>query len=149
LPGREAVPQDPKGAASAAALPVPPIVAQVEALVRAGKPTEAVLVAYRTAEEDVRRAFALTLPKQWTHREFVRRYLRADMGYVAVLLPQLHAIFEPVRYGGSSDVPLPVVTDLLRSLYHETALRRFLPARIGPGAAGPSPPTFSVVEKNP
>ena len=108
-------------------LPTPPIVGKVEALLGQGHSREAALIAYQTAEDDVRRAFGMKLPRQWTHREFLRKYLRADMGYVGVLLTQLHTIFEPIRYGVASDVPAALMTDLLRSLYQEPALRKFLP----------------------
>lgn len=125
----------------------PPLVARVEALVAQGNPVEAALLAYRTAEDDVRRAFGMNLPQQWTHREFLRRHMRADMGYVAVLLSQLYVIYEPVRYGGQRDVPVTHLVNVVRSLYQEPVLRNALTAftptstlggkeRFGSGAAG-------------
>jgi hypothetical protein len=131
----------------APAAPKSSLVARVEALVAQGNPVEAVLLAYRTAEDDVRRAFGMNLPPQWTHREFLRRHLRADMGYVAVLLPQLYAIYEPVRYGDQRDVPVTHLVNVVRSLYQEPVLRNALSAltpvsppgkkdRFGAGAVG-------------
>jgi len=101
----------------------PPILADVERLLAQGKVTEAIRVAYLTAEDDIRRAFALRLPRQWTHREFLARYLRPDMGYVTVLLPKLYALFEPARYGNGSIPAPPELMPLLRSLYQEPPLR--------------------------
>jgi len=101
----------------------PPILADVERLLSQGAVGEAFRVAYLTAEDDIRRAFGLKLPRQWTHREFLTRYLRPDMGYVTVLLPQLHALFEPARYGNSKDLPAAKLMPLLRALYQEPPLR--------------------------
>ena len=108
--------------------PPPPTVARVEALLREGKIAEAVRVGYLGAEEDVRRAFGLNLPRQWTHREFLREHLRTDMGYVAVLMSQLHARFEPVRYGREADPEGGPFLELLHALYQEPAIRRLFPA---------------------
>jgi hypothetical protein len=118
-------------------------VEKVETLFREGRSREAVMSAYSGAETDVRRSFGLTLPPQWTHREFLRKYLRADMGLVQVLLPQLYAIFEPVRYGGANEVPEPLVMDLLRSLYQEPALRRL------PNASGSAQGTLPAGRAGP
>jgi hypothetical protein len=100
-----------------------PILADVEALLARGQVAEALRIAYLTAEDDIRRAFALRLPRQWTHREFLARFLRPDMGYVSVLLPQLHALFEPARYGTPTGLTAKDVMPLLRSLYQEPPLR--------------------------
>ena len=102
----------------------PPILGRVDALFRAGRDTEAIRLAYQSAEDDVRRAFGLKLPKQWTHREFLERYLRPDMGGLVRLLPRLYAYFEPVRYGQAGTVPGPQVMELLRAIYEEPSLRR-------------------------
>jgi hypothetical protein len=100
-----------------------PVLADVERLLGQGKAAEAFRVAYLTAEDDVRRAFNLKLPRQWTHREFLRRSLRPDMGYVTVLLPKLHALFEPARYGPPGDLPASELMPLLRAIYQEPPLR--------------------------
>ena len=110
------------------AAPPPPTVARVEALLREGNVAEAVRIGYLGAEEDVRRAFGLSLPRQWTHREFLREHLRTDLGYVAVLLPQLHAVFEPVRYGQGANPEGGPFLELLRALYQEPAVLRLFPA---------------------
>lgn len=111
---------------------------EVDSILGQGDPVRAVLFAYSTAEADVCRAFGLKLPKQWTHREFLREHLRRDMGYVAIGLPQLYALFEPVRYGGSKDVPAASLRELVRSLYEEPALRSLpvAPPSTGSGGAG-------------
>jgi hypothetical protein len=101
----------------------PPILADVEQLLADGKTREAIRLAYLTAEDDIRRAFSLKLPRQWTHREFLGRYLRPDMGYVTVLLPKLHALFEPARYGDDQDLSGATLMPLLRSIYQEPPLR--------------------------
>ncbi|MGA8543323.1 MAG: DUF4129 domain-containing protein [Thermoplasmata archaeon] len=100
-----------------------PILADVETLLNNGKNAEAIRVAYLTAEDDLRRAFGLKLPRQWTHREFLARYLRPDMGYVTVLLPRLYALFEPARYGDGQGVSASTLMPLLRSIYQEPAFR--------------------------
>jgi hypothetical protein len=101
----------------------PPILADVERLLRDGKEAEAFRVAYLTVEEDIRRAFSMKLPRRWTHREFLARFLRPDMGYVTVLLPKLYALFEPARYGNPKALPASELMPLLRSLYQEPPLR--------------------------
>jgi len=99
--------------------PPPPVIAEVEALLGQGKLAEAVILGYLSAEADVRQAFGLQLPRNWTHREFLRDHLRPDMGYVAVLLPRLYAIYEPVRYGSARPIDVPAVRELVRAIYNE------------------------------
>ncbi len=132
----------------------PPILAEVDQLVAQGKTAEAVLLAYPTVVEDVRRSFGLRLPRQWTHREFLREQLRADMGYVTQLLPRLYALYEPVRYGPHRDVPAPLLRDLLRAIYAEAPMYNLYrystgAPRVGrAGDSGPPPrsrPTAGVV----
>ncbi len=119
-------PGRPTGPASKAPLDVspPPVLAKVEALIRSGRGSEAIVLAFRTAEDDFRRAFGLQLPKQWTHRELFERFLRRDMGYLVTLLPRLYAYYEPVRYGPADGVSTEGLMDLLRSIYQEPSLRR-------------------------
>jgi hypothetical protein len=120
-------PQGPAGDASPGPFPgavgPPAILAAVEELVRSGKVPEATRLAFLTAEDDVRRAFGMKLPAQWTHRDFLEKYLRADMGYVTVLLRRLYALFEPARYGCGAEASGAVLMPLLRSIYQEPALR--------------------------
>jgi len=101
-----------------------PVLGKVAELLRQGKDSEAVLVAFRTVEDDFRRAFGLQLPKQWTHRELMEKYLRRDMGYLVTLLPRLYALYEPVRYGAPRKVATDGLTELLRAIYQEPSLRR-------------------------
>lgn len=128
----------------------PEVFERVEALIRGGRADEAVRAAYLTAEDDVRRAFGMKLPDQWTHREFLARYLRPDMGYITVLLARLHARFEPVRYGRPGPVSADGISDLLRELYREPGLHGATtvstystskPASSGVWPAGPPRPT--------
>ncbi len=116
-----------------------PVAVRVEALLREGRVADAILLAYRSAEEDVQKAFGLRLPKEWTHREFLLQYLRPDMGLVAEILPQLYAMFEPVRYGRRGDRPAPPnLVEIVRALYEDTPLRVIrVPALGGPPTAGP------------
>ena len=101
-----------------------PALGKVAELLRQGKGSEAILVAFRSAEDDFRRAFGLQLPKQWTHRELMEKYLRRDMGYLVTLLPRLYAFYEPVRYGAPHEVTTDGLMDLLRAIYQEPSLRR-------------------------
>ncbi len=112
----------PAPTASVGSVGTPPILAEVDRLIQQGKSVDAVVRAYQTAEDDVRRAFGLRLPQQWTHREFLREQLRADMGYVTQLLPRLYALYEPARYGSHPDVPTALLRDLLRAIYAEAPL---------------------------
>jgi hypothetical protein len=127
----------------------PPILARVDALVRAGRDADAIVLAYQSAEADVLRAFGLKLPKQWTHRELLERHLRSDMGYLTALLPRLYALFEPVRYGRPQAVSSAGLMDLLRKIYEEPALRRLswtigadstLTSRAAPARGAPARP---------
>ncbi len=102
----------------------PPLFAKVDALLKQGKPAEAISLAYRSTEDDVRRAFGLKLPKQWTHRELLEKYLRPDMGLLVTLLPQLYAKYEPVRYGSGPPPSGDGVMELLRKIYAEPSMRR-------------------------
>ncbi len=148
---RSAMPAVPGGDASKAPLDVapPPVLARVEALVRANRTAEAITLAYQSAEADVRRAFGLKLPRQWTHRELIERYLRRDMGYLVTLLPRLYALYEPVRYGRpGGEVSGGEVLKILRAIYEEPSLRRLswtigadstLTSRPATGATAPPP----------
>jgi hypothetical protein len=102
----------------------PPILAKVDGLLKEGKDADAIRLAYTTVIEDVRRAFGLKLPRQWTHREFIAKNLRPDMGYLVVLLPRLYALYEPVRYGRPGPTSGATLMELLNALYKEPALRR-------------------------
>jgi len=139
--------------------PPPPIVGEVDRLLAQGKIEEAVLRGYLTAEADVLHAFGIQAPRQWTHREFLRGHLRSDMGYVAVLLPRLYALYEPVRYGSSRTVPPQLVHDLVHAIYDEGPIfnlyrdpnyvtRLSRPgdaARAGGSSSASSRPTASVI----
>jgi hypothetical protein len=132
--------------------PPPPVVGEVERLLKEGKVAEALIRGYLTAEADVRQAFGLQLPRQWTHREFLREHLRPDMGYVAVLLPRLYALYEPARYGSSRPISADAVRDLVRAIYNEGPVYNLyrdvsgafrLPRPGTPSGAGARPPPVS------
>jgi hypothetical protein len=124
MAGRDTTVRGPTAPAVSPAFRPPPILADVELLLAQGKTADAIRAAYVTAEDDLRRAFALKLPRQWTHREFLARFLRPDMGYVTVLLPRLYALYEPARYGGGNDPATgAALMPLLRSIYQEPPLR--------------------------
>ena len=129
----------------------PPVLAKIDALLRDGKAADAVRLAFQTVEDDVRRAFGLKLPKQWTHRELLQKYLRPDMGLITALLPQLYARYEPVRYGAPGSVSGDGLLDLVRQIYQEPSLRRLswtigadstLTSRPAAGRAGATPKTM-------
>jgi hypothetical protein len=109
--------------ALAASPTMPALVAEVDRLLSEGKIREAVLVAYLTAEDHLRQVYRVNVPRQWTHREFLRRFLRADMGPSGELLTRLHTLFEPVRYGRTEEVPTTALSGLVRALYREAPLR--------------------------
>ncbi len=97
---------------------------RVRALLNSGRAAEAVTYAYVTAEADVRRAYGLTLPAEWTHREFVVRYLRPDMGPLPRLMERLHALYEPVRYGTPDPIRAEELLEVVRRIYAEASVRR-------------------------
>jgi hypothetical protein len=99
--------------------PAPPVVGEVNRLLEEGKIGEALIRGYLTAETDVRQAFGLPYTRYETHREFLRTQLRPDMGYLAVLLPRLYALYEPVRYGKGHTVAPEIVRDLVRAIFNE------------------------------
>jgi hypothetical protein len=115
------------------------VVAEVQALLHADRPADAVLRAYRAAESDVIRAFAIELPAQWTHREFLMRCLRPDMGRIPVLLPRLHSRFEPVRYGASVPPVTAGLVDELTALYADASMRTVRIPSVG-ATGGPAFP---------
>jgi hypothetical protein len=118
---------------------LPVLVGEVERLLQAGRYAEAVLLAYPRAEDDIRRAYSLSLPKQWTHREFLAWFLRPDMGYITTLLPRLYALYEPVRYGPTNAAPPGDLLPLVRAIYQEAPLRglRDPGALLPPAASAP------------
>ncbi len=137
--------------------PTPPVVGEVEHLLAEGKVAEALVLGYLSAEADVRHAFGLPYSRFTTHREFLRLHLRPDMGFVAVLLPRLYALYEPVRYGRDHGAAPALVRDLVRAIYDEGPIfnlyrdphyaRRFTRAaelaQAGAGPGSSSPPKAS------
>ena len=87
------------------------------------------------------------MPRQWTHREFLAHYLRADMGHLVVLLPRLHALFEPVRFGRPAKVSGGALLALLRSVYQEPALRR-LSWSVGADSTVGARPFAPAIDRN-
>ncbi|MCI4343360.1 MAG: hypothetical protein L3J92_04500 [Thermoplasmata archaeon] len=101
-----------------------------------GQYDRAVREAYHRVVLDLQKAYGLSLPAQWTHREFLSDFLRNDMGILTTLVAQLYRLYEPVRYGVRSDWltedPLPI----LHLIYNEPAMRDlYRVASPGPAAA--------------
>ncbi|MGA7924108.1 MAG: hypothetical protein WCA77_09045 [Thermoplasmata archaeon] len=124
---------------------VPPVLEETQRLINASRYSEAVRLAFLTAENDVIQAFGLRPPLQWTHREFITAGIRADMGYVADLLPRLYALYEPVRYGEMTDWRRDDLVSLLRRLYAEAPIRRLYDRVTTFGARPVAPPSDSGV----
>ena len=99
--------------------PPPPVVGEVDRLLAEGKVGDALIRGFLTAETDVRQAFGLPYTRYQTHREFLRTQLRSDMGYLAVLLPRLYVLYEPVRYGKGHTAAPELVRDLVRAIFNE------------------------------
>jgi hypothetical protein len=95
---------------------------RVRELVADGKYADAVQLAYRSAFKDVVESFGLRVPASATDREFVRDYLRPDMGKIVEILPELQRLYEPVRFGGLSEGSGDAVLALVARLEQETLL---------------------------
>ncbi len=133
-----------------------PVISASEEKVARGQYPAAVADAYHRVVLDLQRAYGLTLPAQWTHRQFLTEYLREDMGQVTVLVERLYRLYEPVRYGTSSDWTPGDLVGLLRAIYAEPAMRdlyrpgvrslpdeRHRPPAVGTDdPLGPRPPGF-------
>jgi hypothetical protein len=64
------------------------------------------------------------VPASVTDRQFLAGFLRADMGRLTALLPELHEYYEPVRFGTITDGDRDALRALLIKVYSETPLAR-------------------------
>lgn len=82
----------------------------------------AVRLAYRTAYDSTVRSYGLTVPPFVTGRQFMKELLRPDMGSLTELLPELYALYEPVRFGKHEEGDREAFRALLEKLYSTTPL---------------------------
>jgi len=114
------------------ALPSIPVLDNAQALLLKGEYGRAVSDSYHRVVLDLQKAYGLTLPAQWTHREFLSDFLREDMGVVTTRVAGLYRLYEPVRYGRESDWARGDLMDLLRQIYEESSMRNLYLGRPGP-----------------
>jgi hypothetical protein len=100
-----------------------PILDSVEQTLARGDFRTAVATAYLRVVLDIQAAYGLSLPRQWTHREFLTRFLRGDMGPLPTLVAQLYALYEPARYGTRMQWVQGDLRGLLGRIYSEPSLR--------------------------
>lgn len=99
-----------------------PVVEETRELLDRGEYRSAVIAAFRAAFRDTVRAYALQVPAGCTDRQFLRQFLREDMGKLATLLPELYRTYEPVRFGTTDHGDGPSFLTLVERLYSETVL---------------------------
>jgi hypothetical protein len=97
----------------------------------------AVVEAYLTAYAQTVRSFGLDVPVAQTDREFLGNALRPDMGPLPRFLPELYALYEPVRFGAVRTGDSAPLLAALEHLYGETALARAYDPGFQPGSADP------------
>lgn len=105
-------------------------------LLEKGEYVKAVLHAYRAAFEGTVHAYGLAVPPSCSDRQFLREFLRPDMGRLSELLPELYRIYEPVKFGRLSDGDPAALRGLLEQLYSETVLARIHDPQFQAGANG-------------
>jgi hypothetical protein len=143
VPDAPRVPVDARRAAELASVPA---VVAVDKRLAAGDVAGAVRAAFPLVMMDVQRAYGVTFPPHWTSRDVLAHGLRPDMGRLPDLLLQLHALYEPVRFGTERDWVAGDVRGLVVRIYTETSLRALAQqyalhggttfSVLGPGAAG-------------
>lgn len=142
----------PAGTGAAPPVTIPILAATQEKLAQ-GQYAAAVAAAYHRVVLDLQKAYGLSLPAQWTHREFLSEYLRDDMGEVTVLVERLYRLYEPVRYGSSADWSTGDVLGLLRAIYAEPAMRdlyrRLAPTPSEANGFRPQPGTDDPFDRRP
>ena len=89
-----------------------------------GEYAKAVLHAYRTAFDITVQAYGLTVPPSCSDQQFLKGFLRPDMGRLSELLPELYRLYEPVKFGKLADGDRDSLLRLLEKLYTETVLAR-------------------------
>jgi hypothetical protein len=126
-----------------------PVITEAERRLAQGDYPRAVSDAYHRVVLDLQKAYGLTLPAQWTHREFLSDFLRDDMGILTSRVARLYRMYEPIRYGGTADSTAGDLVDLLRQIYAEPPMRDlYVPSNGSSGrrgsAAGTPPPRPST-----
>jgi hypothetical protein len=97
---------------------------RVQELLAQGDYAAAVRLVYRTAFDTTVEAYGLTVPPSMTDRQFLKEFLRADMGVLSELLPELYRYYEPVKFGRLENGDRAAVETLLNRLVSETVLAR-------------------------
>ncbi len=123
--------------------PVPltiPVVAQTEKRLAQQEYARAVSEAYHRVVLDLQKAYGLSLPAQWTHREFLSDFLREDMGVLTSRVARLYEMYEPVRYGTESDWTKGDLMELLHQIYDEPPMRNLYLRSPTRGAGNGDPP---------
>jgi hypothetical protein len=123
-------------------------VANAERDLAEGNYDHAVREAYHRVVLDLQKAYGLSLPAQWTHRQFLTEFLRDDMGILTTLVDRLYRLYEPVRYGTRPDWLSEDPVQILTLIYTEPSMRDLYrpgssapPTPIGPRRSGASLPT--------
>lgn len=114
-----------------------PTFRQLRDLLDRGEYAATVRLAYRSAFEGTVRAFGLTVPPAYSDRQFLKEFLRPDMGRLTELLPELYRRYEPARFGKVEDGDRNSLRALLEKLYSQTALARIHDPHFQP--SGPQP----------
>ena len=99
------------------------VISNAEKRLAAGEYARAVSDAYHRVVLDLQKAYGLSLPAQWTHREFLSDFLREDMGILTTLVARLYRMYEPVRYGSESDWVKGDLVELLSEIYAEPPMK--------------------------
>jgi hypothetical protein len=99
------------------------VIVEAEMRLSVGNYARAVSDAYHRVVLDLQKAYGLSLPAQWTHREFLSEFLREDMGILTTRVARLYQLYEPVRYGTATDRPSGDLLDLLHQIYDEPPMR--------------------------
>ena len=119
-----------------------PVVSRVRGLCDAGKADVAVVFAFERVFSDTVRHYGLDIPPGCTALEFVTERMRADMGTLRELLPELYRLYEPVRFGGLAPADGQAVRGLVERIYTETSLAWAYDPHSQ--SKGPAHRTFSV-----
>lgn len=122
------------------------MVDHVRELCVVGKLADAIRFAFDRVVSDTIRHYGLNVPTGCTSLEFVAQHLRADMGKLSDLLPELYGLYEPVRFGEVPPADPGPIQTLVERIYTDTPLARAydpLSQSRGPSDRG-SRKTFSV-----
>lgn len=93
-------------------------------LLERGEYAQAVRLGYRTVFDGTVRAYGLAVPPSCSDRQFLKEFLRPDMGRISELLPEFHRRYEPVKFGKLAEGDRDSLRTLLERIYSETAVGR-------------------------